>query len=388
MTRTGTWSITGNDTVTPSIAGIASSIVVTPGNANRYTIAGVSSPIYGCQQNNITVTVYDAYANLDTTYTGTITLSSTDPNAALANNYTFVAGDLGTKSLPVSLHSVGTWNVSGNDTVTPSVAGAQGNILVKHSSAVSYILSGYPNPITAGGQGNVTIGAYDVCANLDTNYVGTVHMSSTDANGTVAGNYTFLATDQGIAYRSVLFKTAGNQVIKANDTVTASISGSQNVLVNPNATMYYTVTGFPSQVNIAAQQNILITVYDFYNNVGTNYTGTVRVRSTDGNATLPSNYTFSAADQGNVSLPVRLNSWGTWAISANDTLTATTSGRESNILVAFTPMSSTPVGKRWAQRICLAPRRLQRWHRPAAAGRLGRAIQLRVVHSPQRCIRR
>ena len=344
MTRTGTWSITGNDTLTSSIAGIETNIVVTPGNANRYTMTGISNPIYGCQQNNITVTVYDAYANLDTTYTGTIALSSTDPNAVLSPNYTFVTGDMGTKSLPVSLHSVGTWNVSGNDTVTPIVSGSQNGILVKHLSAVSYGLRGYPNPSVAGQQANVTISAYDVCGNLDTNYIGTVHISSTDSSAVLGSNYTFTLADAGVTTRSVLFKTAGNQVINANDTVTAGISGHQNVLVNPNTAIYYTVTGFPSQVNIAAQANIVVTAYDFYNNVGTNYTGTAHVRSTDVNATLPADYTFTLANAGRASLPVRLNSWGTWAISANDTVTNTVSGRESNILVAFTPMTTTPVG--------------------------------------------
>ncbi len=344
MTTAGTWSITGNDTVATSIAGRQTSIVVTQGNANYYLLTGYPNPATACQQNNVTVTVYDAYANIATSYTGTIALSSSDTSAEMAGNYTFVAGDSGTKAFPVTMHTVGSWNIKGNDTVTPSVTGAQNAIVVKPNSATYYTLSGYPNPATAGQQSNVILGAYDACGNLDTNYLGTVHITSTDGNAVLAGNHAFIAADAGVTSMSVMLKTSGGQNINANDTVTASISGQQNVLVNPNVSFYYKVINYPTQTNIAAQANVWVAAYDFYSNVATNYTGTVQIRSTDGNATLPANYTFNSANAGVAKLPVRLNSWGTWAISANDTVTASIAGQQGNILVAFTPMNPAPSG--------------------------------------------
>ena len=344
MKTVGTWSITGNDTVTSSIAGKQTGIVVTPANANYYVLAGYPNPINACQQANVSVTVYDAYGNIATTYTGTIDLSSSDGNADVASDYTFVAGNLGSKSFPVTLHTAGTWNISGNDTMSPSLAGVQSAIVVRHTAAVSFGVTDFPNPVTAGQQGNVTIKAYDACGNLDTNYLGTVHVTSTDTNAILPTNYTFTAANAGVATRSFTFKTSGGQNINANDTVTTSISGQQNVSVNPNVATYYRVANFPAQTNIAVQANVHVTAYDYYNNVATNYTGTVQVRSTDGSATLPANYTYTSTNAGVAKIPVRLNSWGTWAISANDTVTANISGQQSNILVAFTPMNPTPSG--------------------------------------------
>ena len=43
---------------------------------------------------------------------------------------------------------------------------------------------------------------------------------------------------------------------------------------------------------------LTLTVEDAYGNVVTGYTGTVHFSSTDSTATLPPNYTFTAADAG------------------------------------------------------------------------------------------
>jgi hypothetical protein len=44
--------------------------------------------------------------------------------------------------------------------------------------------------------------------------------------------------------------------------------------------------------------SLTLTVEDVYGNVVTGYTGTVHFSSTDTQATLPRNYTFTAADKG------------------------------------------------------------------------------------------
>jgi len=44
--------------------------------------------------------------------------------------------------------------------------------------------------------------------------------------------------------------------------------------------------------------SLTITIQDAYGNIVTGYTGTVHFTSTDNKATLPSNYTFTASDQG------------------------------------------------------------------------------------------
>ena len=44
---------------------------------------------------NVTVTALDAYGNMATGYTGTVHFTSSDGQAVLPANYTFIAGDAG-----------------------------------------------------------------------------------------------------------------------------------------------------------------------------------------------------------------------------------------------------------------------------------------------------
>src|SRR5207302_1830254 len=54
----------------------------------------------------------------------------------------------------------------------------------------------------------------------------------------------------------------------------------------------------PSSVKSGAKFSLTLKVQDAYGNVITGYTGTVHFRSSDSTATLPANYTFTAADAG------------------------------------------------------------------------------------------
>jgi uncharacterized repeat protein (TIGR01451 family) len=65
----------------------------------------------------------------------------------------------------------------------------------------------------------------------------------------------------------------------------------------------------------------------------TSYRGTVYFTSSDAQAALPSNYTFTAADNGVHSFSATLNSAGTQSITATDTVTSTITGTQSGILV-------------------------------------------------------
>ena len=54
----------------------------------------------------------------------------------------------------------------------------------------------------------------------------------------------------------------------------------------------------PASVSAGAAFSLTLEVEDAYGNIVTNYTGTVRFSSSDNRATLPNNYTFTAADEG------------------------------------------------------------------------------------------
>ena len=68
--------------------------------------------------------------------------------------------------------------------------------------------------------------ALDGSNNTVTSYTGTVHLTSSDGQAVLPGNYTFVAGDSGVHFFSVTLKTAGSQSLTATDTATSSIAGS------------------------------------------------------------------------------------------------------------------------------------------------------------------
>jgi hypothetical protein len=100
--------------------------------------------------------------------------------------------------------------------------------------------------------------------------------------------HTFIAT----------LKTAGTQSLTITDTAAASLTGTDaGITVNPAAASQFIITG-PSSVNAGVSFSLTVTVEDAYGNVVTGYTGTIHFTSSDRTATLPADYTFTAADKG------------------------------------------------------------------------------------------
>jgi hypothetical protein len=71
--------------------------------------------------------------------------------------------------------------------------------------------------------------ATDAYGNRVPSYRGTVHFTSSDAAAKVPADYTFTAADNGthVFSGTVILRTAGTQRVRARDTVTATITGTQ-----------------------------------------------------------------------------------------------------------------------------------------------------------------
>jgi hypothetical protein len=125
-----------------------------------------------------------------------------------------------------------------------------------------------------------------------------VHFTSSDPRAVLPADYTFTAADRGVHTFSTTLKTAGARSITATDAATASLTGSETgITVNAAAASQFIISA-PSSVSQEVAFSLTLTVEDAYGNVVTGYTGTVHFSSTDREATLPANYTFTAADKG------------------------------------------------------------------------------------------
>jgi hypothetical protein len=330
----GSRSITGTDTATSSITGTQTGITVNPATAASLVVAGYPSPTTAGVSHNFTVTVRDAYGNTATSYTGTVHFTSSDAQAVLPANYTFVAGDAGIHSFSATLKTGGTPSITATDTVTATITGTQAGIKVNPAAATALVLAGYPSPTTAGVSHTFTVTVHDAYGNVATGYTGTVHFTSSDGQAVLPANYTFTATDAGVHTFSATLKTAGTQSISATDTATAGITGKQTgITVNAAAAKVLVVTAYPSSTTAGTSHAFTVTARDAYGNVATGYTGTVHFTSSDAQAALPANYTFTAADAGIHTFSATLKTAGTQSISATDATTTSITGSQTGITV-------------------------------------------------------
>ena len=111
------------------------------------------------------------------------------------------------------------------------------------------------------------------------------------------------------------------------DTVTAGLSATAGgIAVNPAAASKFLISA-PASVRSGVAFSLTVTVQDAYGNVVTGYTGTIHFASTDGTASLPGNYTFTAADKGvHTFSGLILRKKGNQTITITDTLNSSLTG--------------------------------------------------------------
>jgi hypothetical protein len=269
---------------------------------------------------SLTVSALDANNNVVTGYAGTVHFTSSDGKAVLPADYTFTVADAGTHTFTVTLKTAGSQTVTATDTVSSSIKG-QASLSVSPAAASQLVVAGYSSPVKAGTSHTFTVAAQDPYGNTATGYTGTVHFTSTDAKAVLPANYTFTAADAGVHTFSATLKTAGTQSLTATDTKTAGITGTEGgVTVNPAAASKFILSA-PASATHGVAFSLTVTVEDAYGNVVTGYTGTVHFKCTDTTATLPSNYTFQAADKGvHTFTGLILRKKGKQTITVTDTL--------------------------------------------------------------------
>ena len=335
LKTSGSRTVVATDTMTGSITGTATS-TVSAAAASTVTVSAPATATAGTSFTT-TVTAKDAYGNTATGYTGTVRFTSNDAQATLPANYTFVAGDAGVKSFSVTLKTAGARTVTATDTVTAAISGSASSTV--SAAAASAVQLSAPATATAGAAFTVTATAKDAYGNTATGYRGTVNFTSTDTQATLPANYTFTTADAGVKSFTVTLRTAGARSVTVTDTATSSITGSANTTVN--ASSGAVVLSAPATATAGSSFTVTATVKDAFGNVATNYTGTLRFTSTDAQATLPGNYTFTAADAGTKSFSVTLKTAGARTVTATDTVTAAISGSASSTVSAAAASTAT-----------------------------------------------
>jgi hypothetical protein len=102
--------------------------------------------------------------------------------------------------------------------------------------ASTLVVAGFPSPTASGTAGSVTVTAKDALGQTAIGYRGTVHFSSTDTQGALPGDYTFLPSDNGTHTFILTLKNVGTRNISATDAAIGTITGTQSgITVNARA---------------------------------------------------------------------------------------------------------------------------------------------------------
>jgi hypothetical protein len=241
----------------------------------------------------------------------------------------------------------GTPQTPGQFNVTISASNAAGtgsavlNITINTGPANTLVLSGLPSTASGGSAVQVVVTLKDAAGNNADSYRGTVKFTSTDTLATLPADYSFSAADAGSHTFSVTFNTGGTQSVTVTDSANNALSASASTNVSvtpppppppgpgPASTLWLSnvstaVLGAPTQYVVVAK--------DASGNIAPSYRGTVHFSSTDTQATLPADYTYTSADSGSHSFTIVFHSQGSQSLTVADTVNAAlTATRTTNV---------------------------------------------------------
>src|SRR5439155_182759 len=115
--------------------------------------------------------------------------------------------------------------------------------------------------------------------------------------------------------------------------VADSSSANVSVLLNTQDWRSFEISGFPSPTTAGEAHTLTVTALDTFGSVMTGYSGTVHFASSDAQAALPGDYTFTQYDYGTGYFYAYLQTAGPQSITATDTANPGATGSQTGIHV-------------------------------------------------------
>jgi hypothetical protein len=278
---------------------------------------------------SVTVSALKKNGTVDTGYSRTVNVVTTDIRSGGGEVYTFTPADAGTHTFTVSLMTAGAQSVQAFD---GPLATRNWAMTVKPGPTASLFVTG-PQTATAGVAGRYTVTAIDVFGNTAIDDASPLSITSSDPS--MSTSPVSVALVHGKHAFSATFKTAGAQSIQVaetgNPTLSRTIGG---ISVSPAKAASISLTGLANPATAGVATTVTATARDRFGNVATGYLGTVHFISNDKSAALPSDYTFTAADAGVHTFNITLNTKGNRWITIRDASKHSIGGRALTTVVA------------------------------------------------------
>jgi hypothetical protein len=326
-------TVTAADASLSSARGTSSGVTVSgtlPPGIDHFTVTGMPATDVSGATHTVTITAVSAAGAVVTGYTGTVTLTSTDPQFQEVDNIHFTKGSGGVVHVPARLFTPGTQALTATD--TSGKTGTQANIAVV--SPATHLVTNLSIPTTtiaAGDEMLVNVTALTASGNVDTQFADILQLTPSDPHAVVE----VFAIQNGIATFGVTFATAGPQTFALTDLTRPTIRGSVpgvTVTAAPYAAALR-LTGVPLFA-LAGAQRITVTALDAYGNVmRTGFTDVVNVAG--------QSYFFTPADHGLHTFTTAKLTAGTQTLSAVDSSNSYLAAASATITVVNTNIAFT-----------------------------------------------
>jgi uncharacterized repeat protein (TIGR01451 family) len=316
--------VASSDSLTGSTS---STFNITPAAATHFAVSAPANAVAGTSF-NFTVTALDAFENTATGYSGTVHFTSSDAPATLPADGTLTSG-VGT--FAATLKTAGNQTLTATDTVTASITGTSGNVLVVAGEANQLAFSGSPSNAVAGTAiGNVVVQIQDAFGNLTTSTADvSVAIGTNPGSGTLSGTPTVAAVAGVATFSNVSIDKVGTGYMLAASSNSLTGSTSSTFNITPAAATHFAVSA-PANAVAGTSFNFTVTALDAFENTATGYSGTVHFTSSDAPATLPADGTLTS---GVGTFAATLKTAGNQTLTATDTVTASITGTSAAILV-------------------------------------------------------
>jgi len=302
-------------------------VTVTPLAATQLSAAAPSGVLTNAPF-GVTVNAEDPYGNIDTSFSGNVTLAmGANPSGAALGGTLTVAAASG-----VATFSNLTLSKLGNGyTLNATSSGLSGSATLAFDvSDQLAVTTQPPASVAAGSSFGLSVSAEDGLGNVDTSFTGSVTVS--DAYGSPLGGTLTVTAVNGVAtFSGLTIDQSGSSQLSASG-VDAAQGFSNSFNVTPLAASQLSALS-PGTVLTNSPFGLTVNAEDKYGNIDTNFSGnvTVALGSNPGSATLGGTLTVAAvsgvATFSNLTISKMANGY---------TLKATSSGLSSSTTPAFT----------------------------------------------------
>lgn len=276
----GSQTVTAASTANAAVNGSTGPSTVTAAAAAAIALTGYpDGAIAGDHIHQLAATVTDAYGNWAQSYAGTLSVTTSDPQAVLPGPTAVTSGSA---QVPVELRTAGAQTISVTDGSTPALSGSL-SVAMAPASASRLVLTPADPTAVAGQPTQLTVTAQDAYGNVVTDDNAPVDVSSSDPSSSQPADVTLTS---GTGVFSVTPCAAGATTITVA-TGDGIVSTTDTLAVTPGPAATLSLTGLPTVTDAHAPVAITVTAFDAEGNVASGDSGPVSLASSDRRALLP-----------------------------------------------------------------------------------------------------